>query len=933
MSTTVLSLIIALPLFGAILPPLAVRYGRTACAWSAAIIAGLALALLLALAPAVFAGETLLFHFDWLPAYGLNLSLRLDGLGMLFALLILGIGLLVILYARYYLSERDPMGRFYGFLLLFMAAMLGVVLSENLLLMLVFWELTSLSSFLLIGFWKHRADARQGARLALTITGAGGLSLLAGILLLGHISGSYELSTVLAAADTIQAHPLYPVTLILVLLGAFTKSAQFPFHFWLPHAMAAPTPVSAYLHSATMVKAGVFLLARLFPALAGTELWFYLVGATGMLTLLLGAYFALFKHDLKGLLAYSTISHLGLITLLFGLGTPLGAVAGVFHIINHAIFKASLFMAAGIIDHESGTRDMRKLNGLWHYMPHTATLAMVAAASMAGVPLFNGFLSKEMFFAETLHQGWLGEWSWLLPLGATLAGVFAVAYSIRFIHDVFFNGEPVDLPRTPHEPPRYMKVPVEILVALCLLVGIVPMWTVAPLLATAAASTVGGELPRYSLAMWHGFSTPLLMSAIAMAGGALMYTLRHRLFALHARYFRPFDAKVQFERLLERVIAAARRLTAALENGSLQRYLMLLVAGAVALVAAGLWGSPLSGPLPVGEVDGVTLAGALALAATALTTTIWHRRRLVALLQLSVVGLVVSVAFVRFAAPDLALTQLSVEMVTIILLMLVLYFLPQQTPVESSPLRKGRDVLLSAAAGGSVALLAWGVLTRPYQTIGDYFMQQSLPGGGGANVVNVILVDFRGFDTLGEVTVLGIAAIGILMMLSGLRLKMPTADSEGRPWAAERYPMILAVISRPLLPLALVVAIYLMLRGHNMPGGGFIAGLVTAIALILQYVASGIAWTRARMNIDYLKLTAAGVLLAALSGAGSWLFGYPFLTSSFGHFTLPLVGEFELATAMLFDLGVYLAVIGSTLLVLATLGKLTLINRDLAEEN
>jgi multicomponent K+:H+ antiporter subunit A len=298
-----------------------------------------------------------------------------------------------------------------------------------------------------------------------------------------------------------------------------------------------------------------------------------------------------------------------------------------------------------------------------------------------------------------------------------------------------------------------------------------------------------------------------------------------------------------------------------------------------------------------------------------------------------VVGLVASVAFVRFAAPDLALTQLSVEMVTIILLMLVLYFLPQQTPAESSPLRKGRDVLLSAAAGTSVALLAWGVLTRPYQTIGDFFMQQSLPGGGGANVVNVILVDFRGFDTLGEVTVLGIAAIGILMMLSGLRLKMPAADGEGRPWAEERYPMILAVISRPLLPLALVVAIYLMLRGHNMPGGGFIAGLVTAIALILQYVASGIAWTRLRMNIDYIKLTAAGVLLAALSGVGSWFFGYPFLTSSFGHFELPLVGEFELATAMIFDLGVYLAVIGSTLLVLANLGKLTLLNRELSEDN
>ncbi|MFO7593829.1 MAG: proton-conducting transporter membrane subunit, partial [Pseudomonadota bacterium] len=531
MNSSLLPFIVALPLFGAILPPLVIRFGRTACAWSTALVAALALGLLLAMAPAVFGGQTLLFEFPWLPAYGLNLSMRLDGLGLLFALLILGIGLLVILYARYYLSAKDPMGRFYGLLLLFMGAMLGVVLAENLLVLLVFWELTSLSSFLLIGFWKHRADARQGARLALMITGAGGLSLLAGILLLGQISGSYELSIVLASTEVIQNHPLYPVMLVLILLGAFTKSAQFPFHFWLPHAMAAPTPVSAYLHSATMVKAGVFLLARLFPALAGSELWFYLVAGIGMITLLMGAYTALFKHDLKGLLAYSTISHLGLITLLFGLGTPLGAVAGVFHIINHAIFKASLFMAAGIIDHESGTRDMRKLNGLWSYMPHTATLAMVAAASMAGVPLFNGFLSKEMFFAETLHQGWLGEWNWLLPLGATLAGVFAVAYSIRFIHDVFFNGEPIDLPRTPHEPPRYMKVPVEVLVALCLLVGIFPALTVAPLLATAAAGTIGAELPHYSLAIWHGFTTPLLMSVIALIGGGLMYLLRYRLFA------------------------------------------------------------------------------------------------------------------------------------------------------------------------------------------------------------------------------------------------------------------------------------------------------------------------------------------------------------------------------------------------------------------
>jgi len=334
--------------------------------------------------------------------------------------------------------------------------MLGVVLSENLLLMLMFWELTSLSSFLLIGYWSHRSDARQGARMALTITGGGGLALLAGILLIGHIVGSYELTTVLASGDLIRAHGLYPLTLILVLLGVFTKSAQFPFHFWLPQAMAAPTPVSAFLHSATMVKAGVFLLARLYPALADSEWWFYLVSLTGLTTLLLGAVMALFQHDLKGLLAYSTISHLGLITLLFGLDSRLGAVAAIFHVINHATFKASLFMAAGIIDHETGTRDMRRINGMWKYMPHTAVLAMVASLAMAGVPLLNGFLSKEMFFAETLEQHLLGSFYWTIPVIATLAGAFSVAYSLRFVHDVFFNGEPVDLPKyPPHEPARY----------------------------------------------------------------------------------------------------------------------------------------------------------------------------------------------------------------------------------------------------------------------------------------------------------------------------------------------------------------------------------------------------------------------------------------------------------------------------------------------
>jgi len=927
--------IILLPLLGALLPPLCMRLGRTACAWSAALIAGAALALLLGLVPRVFAGESLLASLPWLPALGLNLSLRLDGLGLLFALLILGIGLLVILYARYYLSERDPMGRFYGLLLLFMAAMLGIVLSENLLLMFMFWELTSLSSFLLIGYWTHRADARQGARMALTLTGGGGLALLAGILLLGHIAGSYDLSAVLTAGERIQAHALYPLTLVLILLGAFTKSAQFPFHFWLPHAMAAPTPVSAYLHSATMVKAGVFLLARLYPALAGSELWFYLVAGTGMATLLFGAYTALFKHDIKGLLAYSTISHLGLITLLFGLGTPLSAVAGVFHIINHATFKASLFMAAGIIDHETGSRDMRKINGLWNYMPHTATLAMVAAASMAGVPLLNGFLSKEMFFAETLHLSRLADWAWLLPALATLAGIFAVAYSVRFIHDVFFNGEPIGLTRTPHEPPRYMKIPMEILVALCLLLGMAPAWTVAPLLAVAAASTLtgspGGALPGYSLAIWHGFNMAFVMSLIALAGGTAVYVLRHRLFALHDRLLWRFDAKERFDRGLAAVVALATRLTATLENGSLQRYVLLLLLSALAVIGWSLAGAPLTGPVATTGIDAVTAVGALLLAASAVATVVWHRQRLVALILLGVVGLTVSLTFARFSAPDLALTQLSVETVTIILLMLALYFLPQRTPAETPGTRRLRDALLAGGVGLGVGALAWAVLTRPYETLSGYYLENSIPGGGGANVVNVILVDFRGFDTLGEITVLAIAALGIFALLDGLRLPVPAMDAAGRRWATDRNPLILVAVSRPLLPLALTVSIYLLLRGHNLPGGGFIAGLVTGIALILQYVASGVAWTQPRLRLDFHVVIACGVLTTALTGLGSWWFGRPFLTSAFGHFELPLVGELELATAMLFDLGVYLTVVGATLLILANLGKLTVLERARGE--
>ena len=924
--------ILLLPLFGSLVPLFTAKWRRSACALATAIPPALALMILLFDSHQVFAGNALGFTMQWVPLLGLDISLRLDGLAFLFSLLILGIGLLIILYARYYLSERDSMPRFYAYLMLFMTAMLGIVLSSNLLQIWLFWELTSISSFLLISFWWHKAEARRGARMALTVTGAGGLALLGAFVLIGQIVGSYDLPTVLASAELLQQHALYPLLLVLFLLGCFTKSAQFPFHFWLPNAMAAPTPVSAYLHSATMVKAGIFLLARFYPALSGTELWFILVSVTGLATLLIGAYLALFKHDLKGLLAYSTISHLGLITLLFGMGTDLAAVAGLFHIINHATFKASLFMAAGIIDHESGSRDMRKLNGLWQFMPITATLAMVAASAMAGVPLLNGFLSKEMFFAQTLHQHLLGSLSWVVPVLATIAAVFSVAYSMRFIHDVFFNGQPKGLTKTPHEPPRYMRVPVEILVALCILVGIFPGALIGDLLQAASHAVLAGEVPEYSLAIWHGFNLALLMSVLALLGGTLIYVYRKHLFDFQ-NTLPEVDALNSFERGVKQFAARCHRVYQWLDNGSLQRYMTLTLLSFVVLAGipltnlATLWGGRPELPL-----DAVNITGATMLLIAAFATVLWHRKRVIALLMISVVGLMVSIAFTRFSAPDLALTQLSVEVVTIILLMLALFFLPHKTPKQSESSRVVRDLSIASMVGVVVGSLAYALMTRPLQSISDFFIANAKTGGGGTNVVNVILVDFRGFDTLGEITVLGIASLGIFKLLTRIPLFKPSSDGEGRPWATERHSLLLSTVSQSLLPLAIMVSIYIFFRGHNLPGGGFIAGLVTAVAIILQYIAQGVDWVKERMNVEYQRVVAIGLMIALATGAGSWLFERPFLTSWFDYFHIPLLGKIELASAIAFDLGVYVTVVGSTLLILANLGKMTTAHRPVHKD-
>ncbi|MEC8195281.1 MAG: proton-conducting transporter membrane subunit, partial [Pseudomonadota bacterium] len=421
---SILAIIAILPFLGALVPGVMIRAGRNACASFTAVPTVLALLLLATQAPAVMRGEVVSTTIQWLPQLGLSASFFLDGLGLLFAGMILGVGLLIILYARFYLSAKDPMGQFYTYLLLFQGAMLGIVLSDNILLLLIFWELTSLSSFLLIGYWKHLPEGRQGARMALTVTGAGGLAMIGGMLILGNIVGSYNLTDILAQGDVIKASEWYMPALILILIGAFTKSAQFPFHFWLPHAMAAPTPVSAYLHSATMVKAGVFLMARMWPVLAGTDPWFYIVATTGLITMVLGAVIALFKDDLKGLLAFSTVSHLGLLTMLLGFGTKAAVIAAVFHIINHLTFKAALFMTAGIVDHEAHTRDIKRLGGLAKLMPITAIIGTITALSMAGAIPLNGFISKEMMLEEAVHTVWYNN-PWIVPALATLGSCFS----------------------------------------------------------------------------------------------------------------------------------------------------------------------------------------------------------------------------------------------------------------------------------------------------------------------------------------------------------------------------------------------------------------------------------------------------------------------------------------------------------------------------
>ncbi|MFT0546798.1 monovalent cation/H+ antiporter subunit A [Allopusillimonas ginsengisoli] len=954
-----LVLILALPFAGSIIAALLPTNAQKLEAWLAGAVSVVCALLVLSHFPGVTDGQVVKATLPWIPSFGVDFALRMDGFAWLFAMIITVMGALIVLYARYYLSPADPVPRFFSFFQAFMGSMLGVVLSGNLIQLVIFWELTSLSSFMLIGYWYHRLDARRGARMSLIITGSGGLCLLGGMLMLGHIVGSYDLDTVLASGDLIRTHPWYLTILILIALGALTKSAQFPFHVWLPNAMAAPTPVSAYLHSATMVKAGVFLLARFWPVLAGTDEWLWIIGGAGLLSLTLGAYAATFQTDMKGVLAYSTISHLGLITLLLGMNSAIALVAAVFHMINHATFKASLFMAAGIVDHETGTRDLTRLSGLYRSMPITATLAVVAAASMAGVPLLNGFISKEMFFAETVVVGdnWFSHVG--LPAVAVIAGAFSVAYSVRFIAQVFFGPAPRDLPRSPHEPPKRMLIPSAILVLTCLVVGIFPRYTVGPFLHNAVISITGNNTPVYDLRIWHGFNLPLVMSFVALFGGILLlWLLRHR----HRKHpgatplIYKLDGRRSFELLLEGIDIAASFLLDWTRSARQQPQILIIVVltfcVAMLPLLPGGWLQP-QVYTPINPFFLLMWLAGGACAIGAARKAKYHRG--ISLLLSGGAGLVTALTFAWLSAPDLALTQLAVEVVTLVLLLLGLRWLPPRIYGDDEPpplqsklrafVRRFRDLIIAIIGGTGMAALAYALLTRPHPSgISSFFVEQSQALGGGSNVVNVILVDFRAFDTFGEITVLGIVALTVYALLRRFR---PPPESMSLPRARQRAPrnnrllgefsepdpqalvprgvmQVPAVLVRLLLPMAVLISLYFLIRGHNLPGGGFVGGLIMATAIILQYMVGGIIWVEARPRIHPRYWIAIGLLAAGITATAVLWANKPFLSAITGDITLPLVGPVHLSSVLLFDIGVYMLVVGATVLMLVALAHQSL---------
>jgi multicomponent Na+:H+ antiporter subunit A len=754
-------LAVLLVFVAAVLAPFLHRFLGRRTGWCLALLPAALFVLFLSKFRHFESGEVLRFTYSWVPSLGLDLSFYADGLSYLFILLITGIGAAVLIFGGGYLKGHPLQGRFYGFLLMFMGSMLGLVSADNLLLLFIFWELTSVSSYLLIGFKHEDSEARQSAWRALLITGGGGLALLAGILLMGGITGSYSFSQLLTQAGTIQDHPLYLPVLLLVLGGVVTKSAQVPFHFWLPGAMSAPTPVSAYLHSATMVKAGIFLLARLNPVLGGTAEWHYLVTLMGALTMLIGALMALPQTDLKRFLAYSTVSALGTIVMLLGLSTSLATKAAMVFLLVHSLYKASLFMVAGAVDHETGTRDVLSLGGLARVMPITSVAAGLAALSMSGFPPLLGFISKELLYEAKIQAPDVSPF--LLGVGV-LANMVNVAVAIKVGIRPFW-GRPGKACCDAHEAPFALWIGPMVFAATGLLFGLFP--DLATPLLTPAVGAVKAEEVDFALKLWHGINPVFMLSVATVLGGVVLFRLRNHIRRL-GEWLRRFSA-VNPSRLydagLDLLLALARWQTRFFQHGLLRRYILVFVfifGGLLLYSLLQLQEGSIRWDFSGIHLLDVALAGVI-LAATLTVTR--ARSRMTAVVALGVVGYGIALIQVMYSAPDLAITQILVETLTVILFVFLFYRMPRFKNF-STPLRKARDAFIALFCGGVVTLLVLKAVSLQIETpISRYFADESYVSAFGRNVVNVILVDFRALDTLGEILVLSLAAMGVVALL------------------------------------------------------------------------------------------------------------------------------------------------------------------------
>lgn len=954
---SVIHIVVILPFLFALGLPFANKiWPRLHAGWFILPLPVAVFAYLLSCIPRVKEGDAITGSIPWIPSLGVDFNIYVDGLGLLFGLLIAGIGSLVVLYSIYYLDRsKEKLTHFYIYLLLFMGAMLGVVLSDNLMVLYGFWELTSISSFLLIAYWDKRERSRYGALKSLVITVCGGLAMFAGFALLYVMSGTFSIRELIAAAPDMASHSLFVPAMLLVLLGAFTKSAQFPFHIWLPDAMEAPTPVSAYLHSATMVKAGIYLVARLSPVFAGHTIWLWAVSCIGIVTLVYGSFRALKQTDLKALLAFSTISQLGLIMSLLGLGSAAAfytgtnqylffskaTTAAIFHLINHAVFKGALFMTVGIVDHETGTRDIRKLGGLMAVMPITFTIALLGSFSMAGIPPFGGFLSKEMFFTAVLNIremsfASMDTWGSLFPIVAWVASVFTFAYSMLLLFRTFGGKlQRGQLEHKPHEAPLGMLIPPMVLASLVVIFGLFPNLLSYSLIEPAmAAIHPGGLQPNeqfmVSIHLWHGWTTELYMTIAVAAAGTAMFFLHRRYAWVGKPLLKQASLNGAYDGGLRLLDAGSNRLTRLYMTGSIRHYLIYIFVFLVLSLGLTLF---------LGDGFAVHTEGfaemsfyeAAIIAALILSTLAvpFANSRLTAIILTGMAGYMVTLFFVIFRAPDLALTQMIVETVSVALFLLCFYHLPKlKKEIVRLPFKLW-NLIIAASVGAVMTLIALSASGHHrFESISHYFLENSYKLAGGNNVVNVILVDFRGFDTMLEIVVLGIASYGIYALIK-LKLKgdeeEPLASRDNMKYdvyaGIRSNDVILRTVAKLAIMLILLYSLYLFYMGHQHPGGGFIGGLMASAALLLLAMSAGMDRAGRLMEFDFRRLSAVGILIALLTGAGSFLFDAPFLSHTFDYFDIPLIGELELATATIFDLGVYLTVIGVASTILFTIGR------------